>query len=168
MDSPSLQAAASLHQIRARWRSDIPGFSRWNNEGSPKVRRIHARRSSMCSPFETVTPTVRSNFGQSISAFGSRAISSDGQIARFKGLSRDSRSPSRPQTSALTCIPVPFAVQQSVSRSFPQHTLDRIQLKFSGPQCQVHKGNCPPVFQIAPVSGKQATGVYVAVRGESV
>jgi hypothetical protein len=28
--------------------------------------------------------------------------------------------------------------------------------------------NCPPVFQIAPVSGKQATGVYVAVRGESV
>src|SRR6266567_4864008 len=92
MDSPSLQAAASLHQIRARWRSDIPGFSRWNNEGSPKVRRIHARRSSMCSPFETVTPTVRSNFGQSISAFGSRAISSDQQIARFKRLSRNSRS----------------------------------------------------------------------------
>jgi hypothetical protein len=38
-----------------------------------------------------------------------------------------------------------------------------MQLNFSGPNFDF-----PLVFQIAPVNGKQATGVYVALRGESV
>lgn len=83
MESPSLHAAHSRHQTRARSRSVIPGRNRWRSEGTPKLCNTHARLSSMCSPLEIVTPTFLRSTGYSVSAFASSAMISGGQDARF-------------------------------------------------------------------------------------